>query len=432
MKTKHLLTLLLLSATLFASAAEARVFSLSEARAYALEHNRQMKAAGYATTKAEMALREAIANGLPQINANADYSNALGAKIIIRFNENMPPSEIDIKPTSNLFVNVQQLLFSSNYIVGVQMARLSKELTQLSRERTELEVLSGVTEAYYMALLTAESQRIISQNLANMQQLFEKTNALAAVGMIEQTNVDQLEVQMMALRNALASAERQHEMALNLLRLQLGLQPETELQLTDQLEQLLQSNYEAVARLQGLLLENQIEYRLIKQQERMSRKMTDLQRAAYLPTLAGYYRYTYKILKPDFDMTPNNVVGLQLNIPIFSSGVKHYKVQQALVDEKNMQNTRELLTDQLRIQEKQLRFNLNSAIEQYENQRKSVEVARRVYQNLQNKYAQGMISGLDLTTADNNYLRAESDYLNAMMQVLNAKLQLDKLNGNIK
>jgi outer membrane protein TolC len=164
----------------------------------------------------------------------------------------------------------------------------------------------------------------------------------------------------------------------------------------------------------------------------MSRKMTDLQKAAFLPTLAGYYRYTYKILKPDFDMTPKNVIGLQLNIPIFSSGVKHYKVQQAMVDMKNLENTRQLLTDQLRIQEKQLRFNLNSAIEQYENQKKSVEVSRRVYQNLRNKYEQGMISGLDLTTADNNYLRSESDYLNAMMQVLTAKLQLDKLNGNIE
>jgi outer membrane protein TolC len=432
MKPNLLLTLFLFIGTLGLRASDARVFSLSQARAYALEHNRQMKAAGFVTTKAELALREAIANGLPQINANADYSNALGAKIIIRFNENMPPSEIDIKPTSNLFVNVQQLIFSGNYIVGVQLARLSKEMTILSRERTELEVLSGVTETYYMVQLTAESLKIISKNIENLEQLYEKTRALANVGIIESTNVDQLEVQLMALRNAHASSERQNEMAKNLLRLQLGLESEASIELSDSLEKLVTYNYESAARLQTLRLENQIEYRMIKQQERMSRKMTDLQKAAFLPTLAGYYRYTYKILKPDFDMTPKNVIGLQLNIPIFSSGVKHYKVQQAMVDMKNLENTRQLLTDQLRIQEKQLRFNLNSAIEQYENQKKSVEVSRRVYQNLRNKYEQGMISGLDLTTADNNYLRSESDYLNAMMQVLTAKLQLDKLNGNIE
>ncbi len=432
MKTRHLLTLVLLFGVVTLSAAEAHVFSLAQARAYALEHNRQVKAAGLAYTKAEMALRESIANGLPQINANADYSNALGAKILIRFNENMPPSEIDIKPTSNLFLNLQQLIFSGNYIVGMQLARLSKEMSQLSRERTELEVLSGVSEAYYMVLLTAESRKIIAKNIANLEQLFEKTSALARVGIIESTNVDQLEVQLMALRNALASSDRQYEMAQNLLRLQLGLEPEATLVLTDSLELLLNSNYEAVARLQNLLIDNQIEYRMLKQQERMSRKMTDLQRAAYLPTLAGYYRYTFKILKPDFDMTPKNVVGLQLNIPIFSSGVKHYKVQQAMVDVKNLENTRQMLSNQLRIQEKQLRFNLNSALEQYENQKKSVEVARRVYQNHRNKYEQGMISGLDLTTADNNYLRSESEFLSAMMQVLTAKLQLDKLNGNIE
>jgi outer membrane protein TolC len=133
MKAKHFLTLLLLLGAFSMQAADARRFSLSDARAWALEHNRNMKAAGYALTKSEMALREAIANGLPQVNANADYSNALGAKIVIRFNENMPPSEIDIKPTSNLFFNVNQLIFSGNYIVGIQLARLSKELTELSR-----------------------------------------------------------------------------------------------------------------------------------------------------------------------------------------------------------------------------------------------------------------------------------------------------------
>ena len=406
--------------------------SLLQSRTFALEHNRQMKSAGYEITKSEMALREAIAYGLPQINANADYSNALGAKIIIRFNENMPPSEIDIKPTSNLFVNFQQIIFNGNYLVGIQLARLTKELSQLNLERTELEVLAGVTEAYYMVQITDENKKILLQNILNLEKLLEKTGAMARVGVIESINVDQLEVQLMALRNALANLERQYEMALNLLRLQMGLSPDDELELTDSLDQLLENNYSDAASFQRMTLENQIEYRIIKQQERLSQKLADLKRADYLPSLSGFYRYTYKILKPDFDMTPKNMIGLQLNIPIFSSGLRNYRVQQAVVDIKSIENTRELITDQLRIQEKQLLFNLSSALEQFENQQKSIEVARRVYRNITDKYEQGLLSGLDLTTADNNYLKSETDYLNAMMQVLMAKLELDKLTGYLR
>lgn len=431
MKAKHFLTLLLLLGAFSMQAADARRFSLTDARAWALEHNRNMKAAGYALTKSEMALREAIANGLPQVNANADYSNALGAKIVIRFNENMPPSEIDIKPTSNLFFNVNQLIFSGNYIVGIQLARLSKELTELSRERTELDVISAVTDAYYMAQLTMESRNILEQNVRNLEALYEKTLAMAKVGMIESLNAEQLEVQLSNLRSSLASLERQHTMAENLLRLQLGLDPETPIELTDKLETLMQAQQPVLPDVK-LRLDKQIDFRMMLQQERLTQKRVDLQRAAALPTLAGFYRYTYKILKPDFDMTPKNIVGLQLQIPIFSSGVRYYKTREAKIDLLTIENTKEQLSDQLRIQEKQLTFNLNSALEQYENQRKSIDVSRRVYQSLKNKYENGMISGLDLINADNNYLRAESDHLNAMMQVLSARLQLDKLYGNLK
>jgi outer membrane protein TolC len=431
MKAKHFLTLLLLLGAFSMQAADARRFSLSDARAWALEHNRNMKAAGYALTKSEMALREAIANGLPQVNANADYSNALGAKIVIRFNENMPPSEIDIKPTSNLFFNVNQLIFSGNYIVGIQLARLSKELTELSRERTELEVISAVTDAYYMAQLTMESRNILEQNVRNLEALYNKTLAMAKVGMIESLNAEQLEVQLSNLRSSLASLERQHTMAENLLRLQLGLDPETPIELTDKLETLMQAQQPVLPDVK-LRLDKQIDFRMMLQQERLTQKRVDLQRAAALPTLAGFYRYTYKILKPDFDMTPKNIVGLQLQIPIFSSGVRYYKTREAKIDLLTIENTKEQLSDQLKIQEKQLTFNLNSALEQYENQRKSIDVSRRVYQSLKNKYENGMISGLDLINADNNYLRAESDHLNAMMQVLSARLQLDKLYGNLK
>ncbi len=431
MKAKHFLTLLLLLGAFSLQAADARRFSLADARAWALEHNRNMKAAGYALTKSELALREAIANGLPQVNANADYSNALGAKIVIRFNENMPPSEIDIKPTSNLFFNVNQLIFSGNYIVGIQLARLSKELTELSRERTELDVISAVTDAYYMAQLTMESRNILEQNVRNLEALYEKTLAMAKVGMIESLNAEQLEVQLSNLRSSLASLERQHTMAENLLRLQLGLDPETPIELTDKLETLMQAQQPVLPDVK-LRLDKQIDFRMMLQQERLTQKRVDLQRAAALPTLAGFYRYTYKILKPDFDMTPKNIVGLQLQIPIFSSGVRYYKTREAKLDLLTIENSKEQLSDQLRIQEKQLTFNLNSALEQYENQRKSIDVSRRVYQSLKNKYENGMISGLDLINADNNYLRAESDHLNAMMQVLSARLQLDKLYGNLK
>jgi outer membrane protein len=429
---KFILLLLSLTCGTFLIAQQTLTLDLQSAREYALEHNKAMKSAGYSITKAEYAVREAIANGLPQVNASADYSNALGAVISIRFAEGAPPTEIDIKPQSNFYLNVGQLVFSGNYIVGVQTARLYRDLSQLNHEKTELEVIAQVTDAYYLALISEQLKDLLKQNLENLRDLYEKTSLLEYVGIIEKTDLDQLWIQVNTLQNAVSSSKRQFELAVNLLRLQLGTSVDTEIILTETLDQLMED-----AGLENLILqqfhaEQNIDYRMMLQQEIISEKMIDMRRANALPTLSAFYRYTYKLLKPDFDMPPANMVGLQLNIPIFSSGVRHYQTRQAIVDLKTTRNNMEMLNDQLLIQEKQLRFNFNNALETYENQKSNVDVSRRVYESLKLRYEQGMISGLDLITADNNYLRAETDYISAKMQVLTSRLQLEKLYGEIQ
>lgn len=402
---------------------------LEGARNYAIEHNKVLINSGYAMDKARLALNEAIANGLPQVNASMDYSNALGAKISIRFNENMPASEIDIKPQSNFYLNVGQLLFSGNYIVGIQTAKLYNEMTQLGREKTELEVVTQVTDAYHLVLISGKLKELLKQNLDNLNTLYQKTSALEHVGIIEKTDLDQLWVQVNNLKNAVSSAERQHELSLNLLRLQIGADVNTEIVLIETLEEMMTDAEAENLMLQQLNIEQHIDFKMARQQEFIGEKMINMQRSNALPTLSAYYRFTYKLLKPDFDMTPRNMVGLQMNIPVFSSGVRTAKTKQAVIDLKTTQNNISLLSDQLKIQEKQLRFNYSNALETWNNQKSNVEVSRRVYQSLKLKYEQGIISGLDLITADNNYLRAETDYISAMMQVLTARLQLEKLYG---
>ncbi len=431
MKTKLLTLLFLLGSAGLLQAQQKLTLDLDGARKQAMEHNKTILNSNLARDKAELALRETIANGLPQLNAAVDYSNALGAKMSIRFAENMPASEIEIKPQSNFNLNATQLIFSGNYIVGIQTARLYRDMAGMSIEKTELEVMAQVTESYQLVLLSDELLKLLRQNLSNLQNLYTKTEALERVGIIEKNDLDQLFVQVNTLQNAVKSSERQMEMATNLLRLQLGVSADTEIELTSPIDQMLDNALAASANGSSFRIENHIDFRLMNQQEIVSRKMIDMQRANALPTLSGYYRYTYKLLKPDFDMTPANMLGLQMNIPLFSSGVRNAQVKQSRIDLETTQNNKSLLSDQLRIQEKQLLYNYNSNLETYINQKTNVEVSRRVYSSLKLKYEQGLISGLDLINADNNYLRSETDYITAIMQLLQSRVQLQKLYGQL-
>lgn len=431
MRTNLLTLLILLCSAGMIQAQQTLTLDLDGARKQAMEYNKTILNSNLARDKAELALRETIANGLPQLNAAVDYSNALGAKMSIRFAENMPASEIEIKPQSNFNLNATQLIFSGNYIVGIQTARLYRDMAGMSIEKTELEVMAQVTESYQLVLLSDELLKLLRQNLSNLQNLYTKTEALERVGIIEKNDLDQLFVQVNTLQNAVKSSERQMEMATNLLRLQLGVSADTEIELTSPIDQMLDNALAASAMGSSFRIEDHIDFRLMNQQEIVSRKMIDMQRANALPTLSGYYRYTYKLLKPDFDMTPANMLGLQMNIPLFSSGVRNAQVKQSRIDLETTQNNKSLLSDQLRIQEKQLLYNYNSNLETYINQKTNVEVSRRVYSSLKLKYEQGLISGLDLINADNNYLRSETDYITAIMQLLQARVQLQKLYGQL-
>lgn len=432
MSRLSIMALVVFLSPLFLFGQKKLTLDLESAKKHALEHNKSMLNSNYAVDKSELALREAIANGLPQVNASADYSNAMGASISIRFSPEMPATEIPIKPQSNLYLNVTQLLFSGNYIVGVQTAKLAMSLSEKNLKRTELEVLSQVSDGYYLVLVSAELLKVMEQNAENLQSLYEKMQAMEEAGVIEKMEVDQLFVQVNSLQNAVRASERQLELATNMLRLQLGVDVDTELELTEDLSSMLDiASFEATL-LNSFDLEGNIDYQLMQHQILISEKMVNMQKANYLPTLSAFYRHTYQLLKPDFDMTAPNMIGLQMNIPIFASGVKNAQVKQANIDLKTMQNNHELLSDQLKIQEKQLRFNYTNALETWQTQKTNVEVARSVYDNLKLKYEQGVISGLDLVNADNNYLRAETDYISSVMQVLSARVQLEKLYGTIQ
>jgi outer membrane protein TolC len=169
----------------------------------------------------------------------------------------------------------------------------------------------------------------------------------------------------------------------------------------------------------------------MKTQEEINGKLLSMEKWNYAPAVSGFYNYNAKIRKTNFDMNPNHLAGLSMAVPIFSSGMRKARVDQARINYDMAQNNLSIMEDQLNLQEKQYRYNLQNSLENYATQKENREVALRVYESFTRKFEQGMANSLDITQANGNYLEAESNYMTSMMEVLNAKLQLDKLMNNL-
>jgi len=407
------------------SAQQKMYLSLDSARQYALEYNKNLSNAGLAVDEAGQKLRETIAQGLPQVDATIDYSNFFNSTASIG------QMSFTFNPTSNLNVSVGQLIFSGSYFIGIQTAQLFKEVTETSLEKTELEIKAEVSQAYYLGLVSERSREIVKANLSNMKDILEKTRAMVRVGIAEDLDYDQLSVQENMLENSLKAAERQVELSLNMLRLQMGLDAEVDIILTDNLESIVTRSDFNASLLKPFDLNNHFDYQLLQLQTIISKKQVTMEKSTYLPTITGFYNYTEKIKKPELDFAPKHVVGFNVSIPIFGSGTKQARLNQAKINLKVTENQKELVSEQLLIQERQLRYNLKNAIEQYESQKANAEVAERVYQNIKLKYQQGIVSSLDLTTANNNYLQTENSFIASFLQLLNAYTEMEKFLSNL-
>lgn len=423
MKNKLLILLIFFLPFASAFSQETLNLSLSEAQDYALEHNRTLKNASLDVLKSEASRWQTIASMLPQVSAKADYMNMFGYKMsLMGYDISMP--------AYGTFTGTASMAISASQIIGVQLGTIAMKMSDISLKQTEQQTTDQVKTVYYSVLVMQETVQLLEKNLENMINLKLHTEQSVKVGIAEQTSADQISVQVASMKTTISSTKRAVEMLYNSLRLQLGIDVNTEIVLTQTLKDLLNIDKAMSLVSEEFVLDNNYNYQLLKQSVGLSSKQVEMKKWAHAPTLSAYYQYTKKKYFSDeqtFDMTPPNVVGLSLNIPIWSSGSNYQALKEAKLDYQKQMNTMSNTEEALKIQHSQLRYNLTSAFESYEIQKENIDVSQRVFDNVSRKYEQGIASSIDVTTSGTNLVSAQASYVQALMELVSAQIALEEL-----
>jgi len=414
--------------------------SLKQAQEYALQNNKMVISARMEVEESKRAVWETISAALPEVSASASFADNLKLMTTLLPGDFFGQPGVKVPVTfgsqfnSSATIQASLLLFNAPLYIGIETTKLANKLSQENLAKTELDTRESISSAYYLILVSEESLKVLDGNIKNLTETLKSTRAMLSAGMAESTDVDQMVSNVTMVENTRSSMLRTVELNYNILRFQLGVNVDTPITLTETLETLTTGiNVEALVA-QEFDHKQNVNYRLIEGQEQMSALALKTQKASVLPTLAGFYNYGTNGMGDKVSEQrwfQNSMTGLQLSIPIFGSGQRYSAIKKAQINLEKAKTTKDMVTEQLLLQEKQLRYNLLNANLQYKSQKDNIDVSKRVYASTENKYRQGMASSLDLTQSNSLYLQAQTNYISALMNLLQTKLALDKLMNNM-
>ncbi len=396
--------------------------SLEEAQNYALDKNRALKNASLDVRIAEASRWQTIATMLPQVSAAADYNNLFGYSIAFGEMKLSMPSTL----TTNLTAAVA---FSGAQVVGVQLKDIVTKMSNIQLKQTEKEVTDQIKTLYYSALVMEETTSLLEKNQANLEKLLEFTKQSVNVGVSEQTDADLISVQVASMKTTISSTRRSLEMIYNSMRLHLGLDVNTEIELTQNIDELMDSGKSLSLLETNFVLNNNYNFQLLEENLNLAQKQVALKKWDYAPSISAFYQYNKvkNIGDGGFNTTPPNMIGLSLKVPIFSSGMRYRAVTEAKLSYEQNQNNFDESRESLIIQHRQLTYNLSSASESFETQKKNMVVIQRVFNNVSRKYEQGMASSLDVTNSGTELIAAQSTYVRSLLDVVTAQIELEML-----
>jgi len=428
-----LLVALFLSGTLFSEAQEAQKLTLKEAVNTAMQYNTSMMNSKIDLEIAHKKIWETTAMGLPHVDIASAYTflpkvPSIPANV---FDPNAPEGqmmELGVKNQITGDLTASQLIFNGAYIVGLQATKVYYDLTLQNNEKTKLDVIESVINTYHMIQITEEGRKILVQNLENIEKTLYEIGEMNKQGFVEKTDVDQLEVTANSVRNAISQIDSNLEMAYRLLKIQLGMQEAGTIQLADELESNDSLTVSSMALVnESFILERNVDYQLTESAQKVAKLNYKLAKSEYLPVLNGYYRHSEKLKAPFFDFSPKDMLGINLSLPIFSSGERSSKVAQKRYEVEKSENTRVFVSNSLIMQANQYQSDLKVKMEKLQIQKKTKDLSDQIYQTTLEKYKEGLSTSTDLLTAQNQYLSNLTIYYQNIGDVLTARSKLEKL-----
>ena len=419
-------------------AVQAQVWSLQQCIDTAQVQNKNLQMSRNNISIGEQKEKEAKANLIPKVTANADYKYFTNLPYqlmpLSTFNPTAPEGlfkEAQFGVPHNINANLQlsMPLYNPQVYGAIQITKIASELTKTQHKKTEEQIYFEISNLYYNAQILHHQLAFIDSNLANATRLLKNTKLLNEQLLAKGVDVSKVKLQVSQLITQKENIKSKYEQVLNALKFVMGVSIEQNLQIEPNIQYQNANEYKPSSIL---------DIRIIKIQNRiLSSELSTINNSRFLPSinLIGMFGTTGF----GYDKQPNDFLkfysigfaGIQLSYPLFNGTVTQRKINQKRLEIQNNELQFELLIEQNNMQVLNAKMQKEVAKKTIETTTEQIQFAQTIYEQTIIQQKQGTASLTDVLLADNALREAQQTYLSNVIDYLKADLELKKQTGNI-
>ncbi len=412
----------------------ARILELAE------QHNRELELARQDLKFASAQKLEAYSTALPKINIQAGYNRnflqdffffttrdtATGRERTTRFSFTFR-NEFQLRATLN------QTLYSFGKVGNaIKGAGDFSRMTRFQFETKHQEVMANTMKAFYRALLLQRVWEVARASEESALDNYNQVKTRYQAGAASEFELLQAEVRYENARPQTMQAYRDYQLALNRLRVQVGLPLSEPVHLIGSLEQAPPMPDSLSA---DSVLATRPDYLALQWERQLWKRNVGVQKSNLLPTLLATLTYSSSARSNRFRLdnrTSNVVLGISLQVPIFNGAGTIAQIQKAKVDLRRAETRLRMTEDNIRLSLQNALLKLREARRRVQAARKSVATARRAFEIARSRAANGLATQLELKDSRLLLDQAKLNFYSAMFDYLDAYIDWQLATGRVR
>lgn len=403
----------------------------------ALQDNPTIKVANLEIQRYNYAKRETQGGLFPTIDFSGVYQRTLELQTI-RMNMGGVSQSLKMgsENTWNLGFSASMPIIAPSLWKAIQINEVQIMSSLEAARSSKLDLVNQVNQAYYAYLLAIASKKVLQEN-------YEVTAITADIyqkqfdaGTASEFDVLRSSVALKNLEPELLQADIAVKQCQLQLKVLMGMDANVEVEPNVELKDMQQDMY-AYPLESGRSIADNSSLRTLDIQRKLLDKTVQLNKMAWVPTLAASFNYSWTSLSngnpfKNQQFNPYSTVGLALSVPIFSGGSKYHALKQTEVQLKELELQREYLVNSLNMQVELALDNINREAQQIASNEEGMKQAKKAHEIMQKSFEIGAASYLDLRDSELADTAAQLAYYQAIYNFLVSTSELDLLLGKEK